>query len=312
MIGSGAEAAEFVEHPLLHEQALVAVRPLKERRSGCWRPTRPGASPRRRRPSGSETRPPRWRDDPARGGSAPRTRRAAACRRGETAGAGPVATAAPAFCCAARPPAVTRTVAPACAAISRVASRLPPSARMISTPSARRTRSRVRAERGGFVERRDDHREQRLAGPDVGEAGIGAQRGGVLGQIHVAERRQFRDGQALPSDRGAGLGADALRSPVDAREELGPIALHPDQVVPAVGRRAENDIVLAQAGEGLAQDGGRQVGDIRAEGHHPPRAAAKGGRESLPQPDAEIAGRLRRIREISTPARSEIPAARPR
>ena len=56
----------------------------------------------------------------------------------------PRAAAAPAFCCAARPPAVTRTVAPACAAISRVASRLPPSATMISMPSALRTRSRVR------------------------------------------------------------------------------------------------------------------------------------------------------------------------
>ena len=105
---------------------------------------------------------------------------------------------------------------------------------------------------------------------------------------------------------------DAPGSPVDAREEFRTIALHPDQVVPAVGGRAENDVVLAQDGEGLGRDRCRQIGDIGADGHRPLCATAKGGRERLPQPDAEIAGGLGGIGEIAPQPGADVPLRRPR
>jgi hypothetical protein len=65
--------------------------------------------------------------------------------------------------------------------------------------------------------------------------------------------------------------------------------------------------VPTQAGQSLLQDGCREVGDIRGDHQDSLRTIVKRRPQSPPQPHTEIAGRLRRIREITPQPGSKFP-----
>jgi hypothetical protein len=128
---------------------------------------------------------------------------------------GPVRESSTSWSAACAPPWATAAAAPS----PRAAAQRP--VRAHDPPACARAHPHdvtITAEAPNYVEGRDDHRDQWFAGPDVGETGVGAQRDGIFGEVHIAERRQFRDWQALSSDRVAGLAADAPCSPVDVQE----------------------------------------------------------------------------------------------
>lgn len=128
----------------------------------------------------------------------------------------------------------------------------------------------------------------------------------VFRAVDVAERLQQFDSQRPRLSPAQGCFEDAIAAPGDAAKQRGLMAPEADQVISAIGGRAEDQIIVVEVLKRGPQQCSRDSGTVGPNEDSLPDAVGERFPEGSLHAAAEVAGPLRNIGEIASERRRHL------